>query len=143
MKVANLVLNANNTVSFVAGDEFTMTMQQFYKALYSGVFTCDLLDITTFFDYDSFELALAEALTIKTVYVKTSQYLTAKTIRTICETIGLDFNVIELSNKSKFKNTYIFTIDGKTFNSAKDSLTYIKSLGYVIITTDGNWKKEL
>ena len=143
MKVTNLVLNANNTVSFVAGDEFTMTLHQFYKALYSGVFTCDLLDITTFFDYDSFELALVEALTIKTIYVKTSQYLTVKTIRTICETIGLDFNVIDLPCKSKFKNAYQFTVEGKVLNSAKKSLDYIKSLGYKVITRDGQWQKEL
>ena len=143
MKVANLVINANNTVSFVAGDDFTMTIHRFYKGLYSGAFICDLLDITTFFDYDSFEVALIEALTIKTVYVKTSQYLTVKTIRTICETIGLDFNVIELPCKSKFKNAYQFTIEGKVFKSAKESLDYIKSLGYKVITKDGQWQKEL
>lgn len=143
MKVAKLVLNANNTVSFTAGDEFTMTIHQFYKALYNGSFVCDLLNVADFFDYDSFEKAVIEALTVKTIYVKTSQYLTVKTIRTICETIGLDFNVIEMSTKSKFKNAYKFFVDGATLNNAKDALGYIKSLGYKIITRDGQWQKEL
>jgi hypothetical protein len=142
MKVENLKLVNGLVVFTTSEDSYTKSMYSFYKALYSGVFTLDLIDFSQIYDVDQFIEVLTQALTIKTVYIKASQYLTVKTIRTACEAIGLDFNVIELPCKSKFKNNYQFTIEGKVLNNASDAMQYIKSLGYRVITRDGQWQKE-
>jgi hypothetical protein len=145
MKVSNLVLNKNGLVSFVTvEDSYTMTIENFYRALYRGVFACDLVDVTLYSldDLEAFTADLVQVLTIKTIKVKASSSLTEKTIRTICNEIGLNMAF----DKFYVKQTvhYFYNINGVDFPNAKTALQYIKSLGYKIIVTDGSsWSKEI
>jgi hypothetical protein len=142
MKVLNLVLNSNNTVSFsTVEDSYTMTIENFYRALYRGVFTCDLVDVE-FLDVDQFTCELVQVLTVKTIKVKASSSLTEKTIRTICQAIGLGMTFDKFYTKHTVN--YFYNINGLDFPNAKTALQYIKSLGYKIIVTDGaSWSKEI
>lgn len=142
MKVENLVLNSNNTVSFnTIEDTYTMTIENFYRSLYRGVFAYDLVSVE-FSDVEQFTSELVQVLTIKTIKVKASSSLTEKTIRTICNEIGLSMTFDKFY--TKHTTNYFYNINGLDFPNAKTALQYIKSLGYKIIVTDGtSWSKEI